>query len=192
MVSYNVPSTDDRLSLLETVVDNAPTGLLLIDGQTILLANPEAAKILETDAGVSGQTLTIDGPDGPLADRLAEAGRSGLGMFRYVLPANDSKPERTLRIQVVPLDEARLLAHIDDITALRLSESKRDETIRHIFHELKTPLGVLSLGLSNLLAYYERLPQEDRLAHLEDLSEQVREMNDVMTELFKQLRNTSG
>jgi K+-sensing histidine kinase KdpD len=194
MVSSNLPISQDGQSLLELVVVNAPTGLILVEGQRLILINPTANQLLNLGDDATNQPLTTDGPDGPLADRMAEAARSGVEVFSYVRPADESRnqPERVLKVQVVALSESRLLAHIEDITALRRTDSKRDDAIRHTFHELKTPLGVLSLGLSNLVTYYDRLPEEDRIAHLEDLSEQVREMNDVMTELFKQLRNTSG
>jgi nitrogen fixation/metabolism regulation signal transduction histidine kinase len=196
MVSSDVPPPDEGQSLLELVVANAPTGLLLIDGQRIILTNPTATTLLHLDADSVGHPLTVDGPDGLLADRFAEAARSGVEAFSYTVPAKDSAnediPERIIKVQVVPVGATRLLAHLEDITGMRRADSQRDLAIRHTFHELKTPLGVLSLGLSNVLTYYDRLPEADRIAHLEDLSEQVREMNDVMTELFSQLRNTSG
>ena len=86
------------------------------------------------------------------------------------------------------VNRAAALVQVEEITSLQRITSQQEKSIRHTFHELKTPLAVLSLGLSNLSTYYERMPDEDRRAMIDDLADQVRELGTVVSNLFQEMR----
>jgi len=161
--------------------------MLVLEGGTILLANVAATRALELSGTVQGQRLSVDGQDGLLVDRIAGAikGKAG-AVFEYRV--GSEQPGRILWLDVVPLSANRVLARIDDITSQQRGGGRSEEAIRHAFHELKTPLAVLSLGLSNLSVYYERLPDEERRAMIDDLAQQVREMSSIVSDLFEEVR----
>ena len=183
-VSYN----DDKLSLLQIALDKFPAGMLILEGGTILLANAAAIRALEPASAAAGQQLALDGPDGALADRIASAAKNkNNSAFDYHL--DGGQPGRTLRLDVVPLSGSRALARIDDITSLQRGAARSEQAIRHAFHEFKTPLAVLSLGLSNLSVYYDRLPDEERKAMIDDLAQQVREMSTIVSDLYEEIRS---
>lgn len=173
----------NRPDLLQTVLDRLPVGVLLFHRNRVILNNPASQSWL----GAPDQIPRVDGPDGPLIERLGEV-RAG-GTFDYRVPASQDRLERVLRVQVVPLDDDRLLVRLDDMTALQDEQSRRDAAIGHAFHELKTPFAVLSMGLSHLETYYDRLSDEERRETIQDIAEQARELTVILETLFRDLRH---
>lgn len=184
-------TVDGDQSLVQTLFDKSLAGLLLLDQGRVVICNPAATRALALDANAIGQPLRIDGPDGLLLERIMEATK-GSGVFDYHMPPSDARGEYTLQLSIVPLDGGKMLIQIDDVTLTRRLQSRWEESVAHAFHELKTPLAVFSLGLSNLSFYYERLTDEERRSTIDDLAAQAREMTDVLAELFGQMRGKSS
>ena len=174
-------STEDRSRLLETLVEHAPIGLMLLIGDRLLVANPAARSAL----GVTPTEpfLNVNGPDGLLSDRIAEAARNQKPSFLYHLAS-----ERVLKVVPV-VTKGNVLVCLEDVTATQKASSSRERTLAQAFHDLKTPLAVLSLGLSNLTTYYDKMTDNDRQSNIQELSEQVGEMTLVMARLYERLRN---
>ncbi len=180
----------DRLNIMQTVMEASPSGLAVIEHGRLLLANPAALHALHLGYSAFDKPLTVDGPDGPLMERLNEAlPPAPATSFEYRIPGTYGRT-RYLRIDVVPVGADKILAQINDITLLRDIESRRDEAVANTSHELKTPLAVMNLGLSNLLSYYERMPDEDRRSMIEETLEQVSEMKNLISGLLDQSRKT--
>lgn len=186
-----VVENDQRHTLFELMLNKSPVGMLLLERNRLLMANPAALQILSLNDKVMGTTLTIDGPDGLLTERIAETLRKDEQQFDYNLPANAVRSERTISVEVISLPNDRLLLAICDVTVERRVEAKWNDSIAHALHDLKTPLAVLSMGLSNLSTYYERMSDEMRREEIDELAEHVREMSNIFNELFKQMKNTS-
>jgi nitrogen fixation/metabolism regulation signal transduction histidine kinase len=182
----------DRISLLEVMVNKSPAGLMILDNKgRVLMANPSALLALGIDERLIGQGLRMDGPDGVLFERLTEALKTDDAVFIYRVPATEFRSERTLHLEVVPLDDGKLLARVDDRTLTQRAESRWEDSISHTFHELKTPIAVLNLGLSNLATYYDKLSDEDRQIEINDLAEQVSQMGEIINDLYRQIKATS-
>ncbi|MHB8624930.1 MAG: ATP-binding protein [Aggregatilineales bacterium] len=182
-------SLTERLDLLQTVMEGSPGGLAVFDIRHghLLMANPAALHALQLNENTFDYPLTIDGPDGPLVERLAEAlppSRDTTFEYRIVTGTRT----RYVRIEVVPVSVDKLLAQINDVTLLREIESRRDAAVASASHDLKTPLAVINLGLSNLLAYYEETPDAQRRALIEEALDQVMAMRTSISGLLKQAR----
>jgi signal transduction histidine kinase len=182
---------DQRHTLFELMLNKSPVGLLLLERNRLLIANPAAMQILSLNDKSIGATLTLDGPDGLLTDRVADIVRKDEQQFDYNLPANNVRSERVISVEVISVPNERLLLAIDDVTAERRVEAKWSDSIAHALHDLKTPLAVLTMGLSNLSTYYERMSDEMRREEIDDLAEHVREMSNIFNELFKQMKSIS-
>lgn len=181
---------NDRLNMVQTVMEASPSGLAVIEGGRLLLANPAALHALRLGYDAFDTPLNVDGPDGLLMERLHEAlPPSPITSFEYRVSGRRGQT-RYLRIDVVPVGPDKILAQINDITLLRDMESRREEAVANTSHELKTPLAVMNLGLSNLLSYYERMPDEDRRSMIEETLEQVSEMKNLISGLLDQSRKT--
>lgn len=174
---------NERVELLQTVMAASPSGLVVIENGRLLMANPaalQALRLYQTDFDLA---LEVDSPDGFLLERLREAQNSDDPAFEYrvISAANET---RYLQVAVVSVGEDRILAQVNDITLLREVESRREQAVAYTSHELKTPLAVMNLGLSNLLSYYERMPDEERRVMIEETLEQVNEMKGLITGLL--------
>src|SRR5689334_14851422 len=97
-----------RDSLVQILFDKSVAGLLLLDQGRVTIYNPAAALALSLDGNAFGQSLRIDGPDGPLWERIMESTK-GNGVFDYHMPANDDRGECTLQLSIVPLDAGKIL-----------------------------------------------------------------------------------
>ena len=180
---------DNRDGLVQVLFDQSPAGLLLLDQGKLVISNPAATQALALGSNAIGQPLRVDGPDGLLLERIMESTK-GTGVFDYHMPASEDRAEYTLQLTVLPLDGGKMLIQLDDVTSTRRLQSRWEDSVAHAFHELKTPLAVFSLGLSNLSFYYDRLTDEQRRSTIDDLAEQAREMTEVLAELFGQMRGT--
>jgi nitrogen fixation/metabolism regulation signal transduction histidine kinase len=183
--------SDNQDSLVRVLFDKSPAGLMFLDQNRLVICNPAAARALGLDGKAIGQPLRVDGPDGLLSERIMEATK-GAGVFDYHMPASDDRGEYALQLTILPLDSGKMIVQIDDVTSTRRLQSRWEDSVAHAFHELKTPLAVFSLGLSNLSFYYDRLTDEQRRSTIDDLADQAREMTEVLAELFGQMRGTSS
>ena len=179
-----------RMQQMQTVFDKSPVGLLLLDQDRVSLANPAALKLLNQGTAEPNQVLRIDGPDGLLVERLTEAARTNdIPSFDYRMPQLHGDEAVTLRFEVVPIKEGSSLVRIDDVTADHDVQLRWEEAVSNAFHELRTPLAVFSLGLSNLSTYYERFSDEQRRSMIDELAAEGDEMSKALSILFGQMRN---
>ncbi len=180
---------DERLNLLQMVMESSPSGLAIIERDRLLTANPSALHMLALDHGAFDRPLTHSSQDGPLLELLHEAlPPSHSSTFEYHI--DNGQRQRILQIDVVPVGSDKLLAQINDITMLRDVESRREEAVASTSHELKTPLAVMNLGLSNLLSYYEQMPDQDRRVMIEETLDQVGEMKTLISSLLDHSRQS--
>jgi len=63
----------------------------------------------------------------------------------FFVPTSRNHPERTLFIRIAPLRNSLVLLLVEDLTEERRLDSVRRDFVANISHELKTPVGALSL-----------------------------------------------
>jgi signal transduction histidine kinase len=183
--SRKAGNVETRFDLLQTVFEYLPLGVILLNQSQVLLANPAALDALFVTA--PDQIASIDGPDGPLLERFREA-VSGESV-EYHLPANAVHPERVVRIQTVPMGADHLITRVEDVTAQHDQGDQHNKAISRAFHDLKTPIAALSMGISHLDTYYSRLSDEERQETIKDVAEQAKEMTTILESLFRELRS---
>ena len=175
---------DAHHNLLQTVFDYLPSGIIVIDNYHLMLANSAALRLLNLDASQIGTILRIDGPDGPLGDRIVETATAAAGAvaktteFDYQL-AITAESWRKLHIKVVPLESGQFMAYCEELSA---SQIKVRENGIKVNHAIKTPLAILSAGLSTLINYYDRYSDPERRELLDEMLQQVRLMATLLTD----------
>jgi two-component system, OmpR family, sensor histidine kinase SenX3 len=130
----------DVLALLVQAMDKANQGLVVCDGEgRVVLRNAPARDL-------------VNARDGDfLAEKAIEAalGRALAGSFHEETLDLYSPTRHTLEIRAYPLGEtvppAGAVALVDDVSELRRLEAVRRDFVANLSHELKTPLGALSL-----------------------------------------------
>ncbi len=150
-----------ELDRLTFAFDHVRDGVVVVDVQgEVVFRNPAAERF--QDARRS------DAVAEDLIERLLERALQGESA-QLELPLF-GPPREVLLIQALPLSRAGGLmgaaAFVHDITELRRVESVRRDFVANVSHELKTPIGALSL-----LA--ETIPQSDDPAVVRGLSEQI-------------------
>jgi two-component system sensor histidine kinase SenX3 len=136
------PGTDlaRRISLSD-VLERHPTGIVIGDQSGHVEYRNEAARRLAgTHAGVLideaiERHLAI-GRDGTVSDRAIE-------LF--------GPPKMAFVISARPLPHGRSVAFVDDISERRRVEQTRTDFVANISHELKTPVGALSVLAETLV-----------------------------------------
>ncbi len=128
------------LELLVQAVDKANQGLVVCDGEgRVVLRNAPARDL-------------VNARDGDfLAEKAIEAalGRALGGSFHEETLDLYSPTRHTLEIRAYPLGDtvppSGAVALVDDVSELRRLEAVRRDFVANLSHELKTPLGALSL-----------------------------------------------
>lgn len=137
-------SDSHDVSDLEAILSASNAGGVLLDERGLLVfVNGPAARmgLAENDA------LTL-----PALDRLCgEARRSGetqritIEIPRAGLEASGRGTNRVLEVRAIPLTRKRVMLLAEDRTAARQLDSVRRDFVANISHELKTPVGAISL-----------------------------------------------
>lgn len=128
------------LALVVQAVDRANQGVVVCDGEgRVVLRNAPARDL-------------VNARDGDfLAEKAIEAalGRALGGAFHEETLDLYSPTRHTLEIRAYPLGETvpplGAVALVDDVSELRRLEAVRRDFVANLSHELKTPLGALSL-----------------------------------------------
>ena len=128
-----------RSSALTAALEGTHLGIIVADNRgTVLLANPAAEQILAGrlgDAVVRGRVLQ-------LVDRVTQFGQVEELEFDLYTPVR-----RVVRLRAIPFgDESRgAIVYIRDLTDQHLVDVMRQDFVTNAGHELKTPLGALSV-----------------------------------------------
>lgn len=128
-----------RSSALTAALEGTHLGIIVADGAgTVRFANPAAEQILAGrlgDAVVRGRVMQ-------LVDRVTQSGQVEQLEFDLYTPVR-----RVLRLRAIPFaDESRgAIVYIRDLTDQHLVDAMRHDFVTNAGHELKTPLGALSV-----------------------------------------------
>lgn len=126
--------------LLAAALDVVPAGVVVFDREARVVARNAAATGLAEAR--HGDALVAAAVDELLADALAgQGGRREIELF--------GPPRRVLRIEVAPAvdgtDRIGAVALVRDVTEERRVEAVRRDFVANVSHELKTPVGAMSL-----------------------------------------------
>ena len=136
-------ATDDRARgvSLGDVLEQHPTGVVIGDADGHVEYRNEAARRLAgTHAG-----LLID----EAIERHLALGRAGTASDRAI--ELFGPPKMAFVISARPLPHGRSVAFVDDISERRRVEQTRTDFVANISHELKTPVGALSVLAETLI-----------------------------------------
>ncbi len=128
------------LALLTEALDHTNQGVVVCDDQgRVLLRNAQCARLLSAH---SGDVLAANALEAALARALS--GQDHAEVLDLYSPTR-----HTLDLRAYPLGERSrptgAVALVDDVTELRRLEAVRRDFVANLSHELKTPLGALSL-----------------------------------------------
>ena len=141
--------------LLSATIGALPDALLLVDDQgVIVMANPQAATLFEAPSAIALEGQRVDTHLGPL---LAAHGSdySTLALSAPTSLELRHRSGRELMLRVVEFhdgngDRAGSVLDIADVSVLKGAERERDDMIRFLSHDLRSPSSSL-LGLAQML-----------------------------------------
>lgn len=162
LVAAVLSARRQRVDLLERAVRSVPEGLVVTDEQGDVVFRNDVA----TDyVGARHSDALVEAAVHDLVTAAAREGRDGSRTLELFGP-----PRRTMVVTARPVLAGGRpvggLALIGDITEMRRLEAIRRDFVANISHELKTPVGALSL-----LA--ETIGTEDDLAVIQRLAERM-------------------
>jgi CHASE2 domain-containing sensor protein/signal transduction histidine kinase len=160
-------------SLIASTVSSLPDSTVLLDKEgRILLANPAAVSLFQAD----GTVVTAGASFGAVLERHVGLAAADFATLTDRAPCTEEillrDPERHLLMRVVPfVDESQrrvgTLIAFSDITELRAIQRERDDVLRFLSHDMKSPIGSL-VGLAELQT------DQARALSAQELSERIR------------------
>jgi two-component system sensor histidine kinase SenX3 len=168
-------------ALLESSLDAIPQGVLLVDDDGEVVFRNQFAATFESARHADALV------EAALAELVADAVENRRGADRTL--EQFGPPRRTIVVSVTPLAVERrtfgVLALIEDVTERRRLEAVRRDFVANISHELKTPVGALSL-LAETLAAEDDPDVAQRLAgRMQNESERVARTIEDLLELTR-------
>jgi len=209
-------SASQEIFRLDTVLDSLPSGILVCDEKyRLLMANKSALRFLPisyTEGGILWELI----PDDNVADFFQQSLKRGDRVLEQEMDLHTpgGPPGRLLSISVHPLVEKRKitgsLVYIEDITEKRGREVRlrRAENLASlttlaagVAHEIKNPLGAISIHLQLLRKALERNPldkkgkQKESAALIDKyfsvLNEEVDRLNSIVIDFLFAVRPMS-
>jgi two-component system, OmpR family, sensor histidine kinase SenX3 len=175
----------ERLTIVESAVDAAPMGLLVLDRSlAVAYASGDARAIVY--GGETGQATMA-------RVRSAAAAVLSTGQAREERVELFGPRRRVLRLTVAPVtervpDQANAATHVGgvtvelvDVTERERVEAMRRDFVSNVSHELKTPLGALSV-LAEVLADADDAVTRKRLAGR--VQDEAGRMSDLVRDLL--------
>jgi len=148
----------DNIENLKAIFDALPIGVVIADSAgSVILRNRLAVSV----GGLRHVDVLVDEAVERLISSFHRNGQAVQDILELFGP-----PPKTLIIDVRPLDDNRSLTVIEDISERSRIDAVRTDFVANISHELKTPVGALSI-----LA--ETIQDEDDLAVIHKLSKRM-------------------
>jgi CHASE2 domain-containing sensor protein/signal transduction histidine kinase len=169
----------DARRLFADTLKALPAATILVDDEgRIVISNPAAARLfgVADDAALEGRLL-----DNCLGGRAGDAALSFLNLSRHAPAELESVLQpagRNVLVRTVPFmggAEVRVgtIIEITDISELRAAQREREDALRFLSHDMKSPASSL-LGLAQLQRDRERsLPPEQLSGRLELLAQRL-------------------
>ncbi|MBX2813728.1 MAG: PAS domain-containing protein [Myxococcales bacterium] len=134
----------------DTVLSSIGEGVIVVDNQQrVLLANPEALRILGLRSPPLGQDLSDAVCVSPLIHLME---RSQLGRVSEIILLNENTSGRYVMTTAIPLHDAEgsvIVMH--DVTDIRRLENIRKDFVANVSHELRTPVSIVQANAETLL-----------------------------------------
>ncbi|MGH9168073.1 MAG: sensor histidine kinase [Acidimicrobiia bacterium] len=166
-------AAEQRTAQVEGALHGTELGVLVTDGAgRVRLANPVAHRFLDARHGEAVAEVRI-------TEVLAEVLREGRPLSRELDLYTPVR--RALRLRAAPLDEGAVL-YIEDLTEGRRLDEVRRDFVANASHELKTPLGALSVLAETLATSLDDPQLTVRLA--QRVAEEARRLGRLVEELL--------
>ncbi len=158
-----VQELERRRQLMETVLENIPTGVLSLDADgNILRTNPAIAEIFGDSAKTARTIEEIFGPDDARAIRYLcrRALRTGVVSRELEIIASGRVLHAAVTVSALGPRRANsgFVLVLDDLTELLRAQKAAawQEVARRIAHEIKNPLTPIQLSAQRLSRYLEK------------------------------------
>lgn len=179
LIRQAVQRSQDVRRLFSDTLNSLPDATLLADATgCIVIANPAAARLFGTAGHDTLEGSAVDAHlhqrSGDEALRFAQLAANAPATVEALLPAG----ARNLLVRTVPFfdsTQARVGTLIDltDITALRAAQREREDVLRFLSHDMKSPASSL-LGLAQLQRDPQRaLPPPELSQRLDLLAQRL-------------------
>jgi PAS domain S-box-containing protein len=198
-VSEATKELSDAKEQLETLVDNSPDAILLLnpDGQ-ILAANPAFETMFGYQANtVKGEPISrfMGGGNNPALQQALQNIRESRQWSRLEVTAcarDGSTFDAEIALAPVPGDQhgARVVCNLRDISPLKQVERIKDSFVSTAAHELRTPLTSI-LGYSEILIERE-LSGDRRLRYLKTINQQAAQLKSIIDDMLDLSRLEAG
>ena len=145
------------LAQMRTALNSLPMGVIIVDqAGNEWWRNRAAHDLLDAASSAASVQESLDRMSRRVLRGHAE--RSDLTI--------DGPPPRNIEIRTVPLVNGGGLIVLEDVTERFLTDRVRTDFVANISHELKTPVGALSILAETILGEVENTPQATDLAPL--------------------------
>ncbi len=201
MVETRTQQLAEEKEKIEAILSSMADGLLVLDANHhILTANAVAEKMLNFELpSLVGHPIDSERLETPLWRCISNIARDAKPTTSVTvdipIPQSDEKLSIQAHSAKVQSEAGQVIGTVivlTDITALKEVERMKSRFMAGITHELKTPLAVIQLHSSNLLAYYNRLPDEKKRELLQSIQNQVKLLRQLIENILHLSRMDSG
>ncbi len=149
---------------LSTLLEGMSEAVIMTDEREhLLVANPEAERLLELHPVWEGRRLAEVTPKKKLTDLVSDVLWKGRGTLHEIDMATADEDVRHISVSAAPIsvdgEVVGAVVVLYDVTRLRRLERVRRDFVANVSHELKTPIASIKSSAETLLLPSVQLPQ---------------------------------
>lgn len=177
-----VQELERRRQLMETILENIPTGVVSLDGHGALLRiNPAMTRITGVSASSAAKVEDLLGPEAAhlVQNMMRRALRMGVVTREIEIVVRDRVLHAAVTVSSLGPRRANsgFVLVLDDLTEVLRSQKSAawQEAARRIAHEIKNPLTPIQLSAQRLIRFLERRADQPSSAGDPELSQMAME-----------------
>jgi two-component system sensor histidine kinase SenX3 len=173
-----VSESDIRIKAMQDIVEYLPSAAMIVDAQDFVIANNTNCIPLRL---IADERVAI--PEIRKLNNLVSQNKTTEFIDQLFIKSDSAIPDWEASVQISPIDQTYSLVLVNDLSEERRLNEVRRDFVANVSHELKTPVGALSLLAEAIAAAGSDTEQINKFSSRMQL--EVKRLTELITDLVE-------
>lgn len=170
--------SDIRIKAMQDIVEYLPSAAMIVDAQDFVIANNTKCIPLRL---IADERVAI--PEIRKLNNLVSQNKTTEFIDQLFIKSDSAIPDWEASVQISPIDQTYSLVLVNDLSEERRLNEVRRDFVANVSHELKTPVGALSLLAEAITAAGSDTEQINKFSSRMQL--EVKRLTELITDLVE-------